>query len=148
MSDGASQTPANRLLFVGGHKTGGRAKGTYIQVVTADRVSVEVGVDGEGTYVDNGNKSATITILLTPSSKSNLVFSAYFATQLAFPIVLKEKNGTTAGACVRARFTKQADVAWSDGAEVRAWVAVTTNWSGIVGDLDSMELAEVDESEL
>lgn len=146
MSDGASQSPANRLCFVGTHKVGGRAKGTYVQVVKAPRVSVAVGVDGEGGYIDNGDESATITILLTPSSRSNLVLSTMAATGLAVPVAIKEKLGSTVGGCVTARFTKQADVAWSDGVEVRAWELLTTNWSGVVGDIASTPLADVDES--
>jgi hypothetical protein len=148
MADGAVQSPKNRRIIVGTHKVGGRAKGTYCNVARADRVSVQVGVDAEGTFVDNGDGSATITILLTPSSRSNRVFSAYFETQLAFPIAISEKNGTTVGGCLRARFTKPADIAWSDGAEVRSWVAVTTSWQGITGDIDAMDIAEVDETAL
>lgn len=148
MADGAAQVPRNRRIYVGPHKVGGRAKGTYCNVVRADQVSVAVGVDGEGTFVDNGDGSATITILLTPSSRSNRVFSAYEETKFAFPIAISEKNGTTVGGCQRARFTKQADIAWSDGVEVRSWVAVTTSWTGICGDIDALELAEVDETAL
>lgn len=148
MATGSVQSPRNRRIIVGTHKVGGRAKGTYCQVTRADQVSVQVGVDAEGSFVENGDDSATITILLTPSSRSNRVFSAYHEAKLAFPIAISEKGGTTVGGCLRARFTKPADIAWSDGAEVRSWVAVTTNWQGITGDIDSMELAEVDESAL
>lgn len=148
MADGASQSPLTRLAFVGPHKVGGRAKGTYISVVRATRRGVQVGVDGEGGFTDNGDGSATITIVLTPSSRSNLVFSAYEATGLAFPIVVQEKGGSTVGECTRAVFEKQADITWTDGAETRTWVAQCTSWQGIVGDIGAMELAEVDESEL
>jgi hypothetical protein len=148
MADGAVQSPRNRRILVGPHRVQGRAKGTYCNVVRADEVSVSVGVDAEGVFIESGDNSATITILLTPSSRSNRVFAAYAETKLAFPIAINEKNGTTVGGCARARFTKQADVAWSDGVEVRSWVAVTTNWAGITGDIDSMPIAEVDESAL
>lgn len=119
-----------------------------MNVVKADQVSVIMGVDGEGSFSDNQDESATITITLTPSSRSNLVFSAYRKTKLAVPIAIKEKGGTTVGGCARARITKDADVAWSDGQEVRVWTFVTTNWTGVVGDIAAMEIADVDESEL
>ena len=146
MSDGASQSPANRLVFIGTHKVGGRAKGTYCSVVPAANVSVAVGVDGEGTFIDNGDGSAVITITLTPSSRSNLVLSTMAAAKLAVPIAIKEKLGTTVGGCVRARFTKQADIQWADSVEVRVWELVTTSWSGVVGDIAATPIADIDES--
>lgn len=146
--DGAVQNPAGRIVMVGTHKVDGRGKGTYLDVTQPDRVTVAVGVDGEGGFIDNGDNSATITIALTPSSRSNLVFSAMFDTGLAVPVTIFERNGRTAGACVRARFTKKAPIQWSDGVEVRTWVLVTTNWQGVVGDMQMMDAASIDESAL
>jgi hypothetical protein len=140
MGDGAIQNPSNRILLVGTHKVTGRTKGNYITAIGPDRISVDVGVDGLGTFIDNGDNSMSITISLMPNSPSNLVLSSIFAARLAVPVVLKEKNGTTAGACARAMVTKRADVVWSDGSESRVWVLVTPNWQGVVGDMDPVEL--------
>ena len=146
--DGATQSPRGRVVMVGAHKIDGRSKGTYLSIDTPDQVAVEVGVDGEGTFIENGDGSATITISLTPSSRSNLVLSTYFDTKLAFPVSIFEKNGTTVGGCARARITKKAPVAWTDGAESRVWTLVTTSWWGVVGDMRLDDLASVDESSL
>lgn len=140
MGDGAIQSPKNRVLMVGGHKITGRSKGSYITAVQPDQIAVDVGVDGLGTFIDNGDNSAVITISLMPNSPSNVVLSTLKKSKLPVPVVLYEKNGTTVGACARAMVVKMADVTWSDGAETRVWTLVTPNWQGTVGDMSPAEI--------
>lgn len=148
MADGATQSPAGRRVYVGGHLVGGRAKGVYCSVAPAQRHSKSVGVDGSGTFIDNGDNSATITIRLNPESESNTVLSAFYATNTVYPVVVEEQNGTTAGGTPRAKITKLADVEWSDGTEVRVWVLECTNWTGVVGGIAASPIGTVDESTL
>lgn len=140
MSDGAKQSAKQRHVFIGNHKVVGRAKGTSVSVVKPDRVTVEVGVDGEGVYNDNGDDSATITLSLMPNSDTNDVLSALHTSGLAVPVSLVETNGRTAGGCAHALVVKQADVTWSDGGDVRQWTIVTTNWQGLVGGSRTVEI--------
>lgn len=140
MGDGAIQSPANRVVVVGAHKVTGRTKGSYVSLVQPDQIAVDVGVDGLGTFIDNGDNSAVLTISCMPNSVSNRVFSALKKAKLPVPVVLYEKNGTTAGACARAMVVKMTDLTWSDGSEARVWTLVTPNWQGVVGDMDPAPL--------
>lgn len=136
MSDGAIATPANRIIRVGSHKIEGRASGTYVNVVQPERVTLNMGVDAEGMFVDNGNNSADITIALLPSSNSNDVLTALMVSRLPVPVLLTEVDHRTVGGCARAMVVKKADVTWSDGQDARLWTLRTTNWQGVVGGAD------------
>lgn len=128
MADGYIASPKNRILRVGGIKIVGRGKGVYTYVRTVAQISVDVGVDSEGMFLDNGDNSATIGMLLMPGSESNDVMMAFWLARLPVPATLAELNTRRVGGCARAMITKPSDVEWSDGAAYVLWELVTTNW--------------------
>lgn len=136
MSDGAIASPATRVARVGAHKVEGRAKGAWVTVVQPERVTLNMGIDSEGMFVDNGDQSADITFNLLPSSNSNDVFNAVMQANLPVPIVIEDLNGRTVGGCARAMCVKKADVSWSDGADVVAWTFRATTWKWVLGGSD------------
>jgi hypothetical protein len=133
MADGFLASPKNRIVRVGTVKMLGRAKGVYTSVVEAEQIGVDVGVDSEGMFTDNGDGSAVIQIGLMPTSDSNDVLSAFMAARLPVPVTMAELGGRFVGGCARAMVTKNADVQWSDGTTVRMWTLVTTSWASHVG---------------
>lgn len=142
MADGATQRASNRRVIIGGwHQIEGRAKGNYCTVDKPDRVRVDVGVDGEGVFIENDDQSGTVTIACMPSSKSNDVLSAYEKAGAPFPITVIEVDGSTSFSSARARVTRQAPVTWSDGSEVRQWTIVSTRLLGGVGGMDATAVA-------
>jgi hypothetical protein len=140
MSDGSIASPANRVLRVGSHKVEGRAAGTYVNVVQPEQITLNIGVDSEGMFVDNGNQSAEITVALLPSSASNDVFDSLMVSKLPVPILLTEIDSRTVGGCARGMCVKKADITWSDGSDVRLWTFRTTHWTSRVGGSDPAPL--------
>jgi hypothetical protein len=135
MADGAVIDSANRVVLVGAHALEGRAAGNYCSIVQPDRVAVDVGVDGEGVFRVNGNKSATVTVALMPSSKSNDVLSAIMAAGLPVPLSVIAQGERSKFVAPRAMLTKVADLIWSDGTEVRSWTFVCTSGQLFVGGM-------------
>lgn len=136
MSDGAVIDSGNRTCLVGAHALEGRAPGNYCTVTMADRVTVDVGVDGEGVFRINGNRSGSAQIALMASSNSNDVLSAVEAAGLPFPFTLIELGGSRSKLVApRAMITKVADLIWSDGSEVRLWTIVWTRANVFVGGM-------------
>jgi hypothetical protein len=145
MADGAQINVQDRTIVVGTHVVGGRAKGNYLNVVMADRSSIDMGVDGEGTHKTTDDKSATITVSVMPSSVSNDVLSALELSGLPVPIAIRDGAGRTIQTAARAKVVKHADVTWSDGAEVRVWTLVTTRLNSFVGGMAPSELGSTPE---
>jgi hypothetical protein len=147
MADGATVDHKQMHVIFGGHRVDGRSKGVYVSVAyRADATAANVGVDGEGFFVDNDDLSATVTVTLLQSSASNDVFSAALLANretpggIAAPLVCNEANGRTTYAAARAKVVKMADSTWSDGGEMRTWTLVTTRLEGFVGGLDPTPL--------
>lgn len=136
MSDGAVANIANRVVMIGGHALEGRATGNWCTVSQVDRVSVDVGVDGEGMFKVNGNRSGTVTMVLTASSNSNDVLSSVMQAGLPFPLsILESPQGRSKFVASRAMLTKVADLVWSDGTEARSWTAVFTSGTLYTGGM-------------
>lgn len=131
MADGYLAKPANRVVRVAGIPMKGRAGGVYTSVTPlTKRYGVDVGVDGEGMFTDNGNESAAIMIAVMPNSDDNDVLSALYTAGLPVPVTMTEIGSRFVGACARAMITQQAPREWSDGTTRVVWELETTNWSG------------------
>lgn len=136
MSDGAVIDSGNRQVLIGAHALEGRAAGNYCTVTLADRVAVDVGVDGEGVFRINGNRSGSAVVALMASSNSNDVLSAVEAAGAPFPFSVIEVGGSRSKLVApRAMITKRADLIWSDGTEVRTWTIVWTSAELFVGGM-------------
>lgn len=151
MADGATVDPEQLNFIYATHRASGRAAGSFLGVVyDVDAFSLVVGVDGEGVWVKNANRSATITCTLMQSSISNDVYSGLHIADrstpggLMFPLFVQEKNGRSVYAAARARITKFADGTWSDGGEVRAWTFRTTTLRGFVGGIAATPLGTLE----
>lgn len=130
------------FLQLGVHRITGRAKGQSLSVVyDSDAFAKQMGLDGEGFWIKNGDHAATITVTLLQSARSNYILSLLHIADrltpggLMLPFYLRESNGRSIAAAAKARIIKPADQTWSDGGETRVWTIGTTNLRGVVGDV-------------
>lgn len=144
MADGATIDHEALYLIFGGLRIKGRAKGQSVSAVyDEDAFQKVVGVDGEGFWIKNSDKGATITVVLLQSAAANTVLSAVHNRDrntpggLMLPLSIVESNGQTLLAAEAARIIKMADATWSDGAEVRTWTIGTTRLEGVVGGVNA-----------
>ena len=144
MADGATATPSGRALMIGTHRVRGFAKGASMSVTyNADTNAVNMGLDGEGYYVQQDDDSATITVTLLESSESNDVLSALFLTDknsaggLVVPVLIRDttQGGRTIAAAATAKISKLPDVGWSETGETRVWTIITTKMISFVGGI-------------
>lgn len=145
MADGASIDIQGLHLLFGPHQLQGRARGQWLNITQAQQYSMNVGIDGEGFFIRNDDRSATITATLQQSSESNDVLSGFLIPDLAapgglaLPLVFTDAptGGRTIAAAARAHLTGMASATWSDGGEVRVWTFITTRLEFYVGGVSA-----------
>ena len=113
-------------LIVGIIPVHGYSDGVVINVVyDNERFSSKNGVDGEFTRVLNKQASATITITLSQGSVVNDELSALLLADLAsnipFPIFIKDSSGRTIGECPECYIKKFPDIGYGKEVQERSW---------------------------
>lgn len=141
MSDGAIISNLTRVAIVGSHPVVERAKGTWCSVdYNADIGSVDMGLDGTGTFRLTPDLSAIVTLTIQAQSQSSDYLSAWVAQLLngalvLKPLRLKDVTGTTIASASRCMPVRIPSIQWTDGVETRAWALVTTKLTTHLGGL-------------
>lgn len=150
MADGGTLDIQALDLVIGAHLVRGKANGQWLAFnPTRDRVAMNVGIDGEGFFIKNADRSATFSITLQQSSDSNdWLMAAFLAADAApggllYPIMFSDirSGGRTAVAGARAAILNWAPGTWSDGGEVRVWTLSTTRLEVYIGGLNPTPVA-------
>lgn len=141
-SGGTSSFRAQNLLVASVPITVGRAKGAWFTAdYRVDEVSMESGVDGEAWFVDIGDFTGLLTVVLTGTSIHNDYFGRLVAanrsapTGLAFGTSFKDLAGTGTYAGSHCKFLKTATGVWGDSLPVRTWLIGVTKMVGAPGSL-------------
>lgn len=119
----ATYNPKDIQVSVDGVPVTGYSDGTdVIQVVyDNDFVGDQVGVTGEGAFVEHNDRRATITLKLLATSLMNDVMSALVAGNVEFAISGVDTRGTTVFAGAACRVRKLPDVAFGNEIGEREW---------------------------
>ena len=135
-------------VMVGTHRITGRAKGDSVSIAyTNPAFTLVTGVDGNSYWVKQGDRSASITLLLGMNSLSNTVLSTLHLADLntpggvQVPLIIRQGQSLTSFACTRARIVKLPDTAWSDGGNTRSWEFQTGRLEGFISSLDESIIA-------
>lgn len=123
--------PADVSVVVAGNIMGGWGDDTFVTVERSeDAFSLKVGIDGIGARAKNNNRSGTVSLTLMNTSKSNDVLSALAAAdelsgQAAFPIMVRDANGTMLATALTAWITKIPTVEFGKEVGNRTWQFTT-----------------------
>lgn len=123
--------PADVSVVVAGNIIGGWGDDTFVTVERSeDAFSLKVGIDGIGARAKNNNRSGTVSLTLMNTSKSNDVLSALAAAdelsgQAAFPIMVRDANGTMLATALTAWITKIPTVEFGKEVGNRTWQFTT-----------------------
>lgn len=126
---------ANDILinFAGIPVDSGYADGEFCRVEQAeDDFSLVMGTDGSGTRSKTNNRSATITIILMQSSKTNNALSTLNNLDKkkgngagVGPLLIKDKGGTTLFAAEKCWIQKPPNASFDRTATSREWTLAT-----------------------
>ena len=131
--------PKQVLLILNGVHIHGFLEGTFITARrNKDAMSLQVGVDGEGTRSKSSDKSGRLEIFLNQSSESNDVFSALAladeATGLGVvPAMLKDNSGRSLFVAENAWVVKFPDAPFETNSVGRQWILETDNLTVFLG---------------
>lgn len=120
--------PKRYVISFGGHTLTGFADGTFVSVQkAADDFTKVVGADGEVARSASADESATVTLTLLQTSRSNDVLSAFRRedklTNLGKkPLLIKDLNGTTVASAAEAWIARGPNIENAKEISPRVWV--------------------------
>lgn len=87
----ATYDPQKTQVILGAAPVSGFADGTFISIEQDDEsFTLRKGADGEVARARQSARSATLTLTLMSTSTFNAILSAFHATDVIFPVLVKE----------------------------------------------------------
>jgi len=125
-------------LIVGVIPIHGYSDGNVISIVYDNEMFTgKNGVDGEFSRVGNRQLAATISITLLQGTSANDALStlllADLATNIPFPVFLKDNSGRTIGECPECYVKKFPDMGLGRDVQDRSWEIQASAWVEFVG---------------
>lgn len=132
MSTTKTYDPSGVQTILGAAPITGFADGTFITVEQdEDSYATRTGADGEVVRTKMVARTATMTIVLLSTSLSNLILTGLHATEVIFPVLLKD--GATIIAAGEAWVQKPASFERGVDAGDAEWVLRLAKWNPVHG---------------
>ena len=107
----ATYDPTQTVLTWAGILIQGEMDGEhYTAEHQEDDVTLHVGSKGFSTFIENANKSGTVTVMLSQKSPTNALLSAAFAAKVSGPLFMKDLTDTTLVEGANTRIAKHAPI--------------------------------------
>jgi hypothetical protein len=127
--------PSSIVITFGPDILRGFGEDTFVKVERAeDRYTTKTGVDGEGAFSRNNNRSGTIEVTLLSTSASNAVLSAHVVLDddspvplPPLPMLVKDLLGNSLHSAASVRVSKLPASEYQKEVGERTWIFSTTN---------------------